>query len=151
MWNTARPYFYLRTTSDHRIVFGGCDEPFADPARRDKKLGEKTRQLEKQFADLFPALAFRGEFAWTGTFAETRDGLPCIGSAYTGSRIFYALGYGGNGITFSQIAARILRDLCLEKSNLDAALFRFDRFGHKPRPGSAIKNRGRRSAFRVKA
>lgn len=139
MWETARPYFYLRTTSDHRIVFGGQDEPFGDPKRRDKKLPVKARRLERQFADLFPTLAFRAEFAWTGTFAETRDGLPCIGPASTGSRVFYALGYGGNGITFSQIAAGILRDLCLGKPHPDAALFRFDRIGHTSRPGPVIK------------
>jgi len=139
IWETARPYFYLRTTADHRIVFGGRDEAFSDPKRRDKKLGQKTRQLERQFAELFPALAFRAEFAWTGTFAETRDGLPCIGPATTGSHVLYALGYGGNGITFSQIAARLLRDHCLNKSNADAALFRFDRFGPKPKPGPAAR------------
>lgn len=141
MWETARPYFYLRTTPDHRIVFGGCDEPFSNPSRRDKLLKAKTRQLEAQFADLFPALAFRAEFAWTGTFAETSDGLPCIGPTVTGSRVFYALGYGGNGITFSQIAARILHDLCLEKTNADAALFRFDRLGHKSASGPAIRKK----------
>lgn len=139
MWETARPYFYLRTTADHRIIFGGRDERFSDPKRRDKKLAQKTGELERQFAELFPALAFRAEFAWTGTFAETRDGLPCIGPAVTGSRVLYALGYGGNGITFSQIAARILRDLCLEKPNADSTLFRFDRFGSQPTSGLAAR------------
>lgn len=127
MWETARPYFYLRTTPDHRIIFGGADEPFADPARRDRKLKTKTRELELQFAELFPHLAFKAEYAWTGTFAETVDGLPCIGPVRENSRVFCALGYGGNGITFSQIAARILRDLCLGKRNDDAKLFRLDR------------------------
>lgn len=138
MWETSRPYFYLRTTPDHRIIFGGRDEPFADAPRRDKMLTTKKRQLEKQFAALFPALAFKAECAWTGTFAETRDGLPCIGPAVTGSHVLFALGYGGNGITFSQIAARLLRDVCLDKSNSDAALFRFDRFGHKPTPSFRV-------------
>ncbi len=127
MWDTARPYFYLRTTPDHRIIFGGMDEPFASPSRRDRMLRSKTRALENQFAELFPALAFKAAFAWTGTFASTRDGLPCIGPAKPGSRIFAALGYGGNGITFSQIAARLLTDLCLGRTNSDLHLFRLDR------------------------
>ncbi len=133
MWETARPYFYLRTTADHRIVFGGEDEPFAHPSRRDRQLRAKTRRLEARFAELFPRLAFRADYAWTGTFAETTDGLPCIGPAAPGSRILYALGYGGNGITFSQIAARLLRDACLGKPNPDAALFTFDRLEKNPR------------------
>lgn len=127
MWETARPYFYLRTTPDHRILFGGADEPFANPSRRDRKLRSKTRELERRFAGLFPHLAFDAEYAWTGTFAETLDGLPCIGAVRPGSRVLCALGYGGNGITFSQIAARILRDLCLGKRNRDSDLFRLDR------------------------
>jgi glycine/D-amino acid oxidase-like deaminating enzyme len=131
MWETARPYFYLRTTPDHRIVFGGLDEPFATAKRRDRKLAAKTRQLETKFAALYPSLAFRAAYAWSGTFAETTDGLPCIGPTRRGSKLLHALGYSGNGITFSQIAARILRDMCLGRSNADAALFAFDRRGRR--------------------
>lgn len=107
MWETARPYFYLRTSSDHRIIFGGADEPFDTVSSRGRQLKRKTRRLEEQFATLFPHLAFKADYAWSGTFADTVDGLPCIGPKTAGSRVLYALGYGGNGITFSQIAARI--------------------------------------------
>ena len=37
------------------------------------------------------------------------------------------LGYGGNGITFSWIAAGILLDLFLGRENPDAEIFGFDR------------------------
>ena len=40
---------------------------------------------------------------------------------------FFALGYGGNGITFSVTAADILADLCLGRFNADARIFRLDR------------------------
>ena len=40
---------------------------------------------------------------------------------------YFALGYGGNGITFSLIAAEIIRDVFLGRKNLDAPLFRFGR------------------------
>lgn len=127
IWETARPYRYLRTTEDHRIVIGGEDEPFADPRRRDAKLPAKTRRLETQFRTLFPHLPFEREFAWTGTFVESPDGLPYIGPREPGAKILYALGYGGNGITFSQIAAKIIGRLCLARHHPDAALFRFGR------------------------
>lgn len=138
MWETARPYFYLRTTADHRIVFGGEDEPFANSQRRDRKLKQKTRRLERRFAQLFPQLAFRAEYAWTGTFADTVDALPCIGPIEAGSRVLFALGYGGNGITFGQMAARLLRDVCTGKANSDAALFAFDRIRKSPQIRSRI-------------
>jgi glycine/D-amino acid oxidase-like deaminating enzyme len=131
MWETARPYFYLRTTSDHRIVFGGADEPFVTDSDRERKLKRKTRELEHAFAANFPQLAFKADYAWSGAFAETTDGLPCVGPKSVGSRIFFALGYGGNGITFSQIAARILRDACIGKKNPDAKLFGFQRLAHR--------------------
>jgi glycine/D-amino acid oxidase-like deaminating enzyme len=131
MWETARPYFYLRTTADHRIVFGGLDDPFATPSRRARRLPAKTRRLENLFAAMYPNLAFRAEYAWSGAFADTTDGLPCIGPARPGAHVLYALGYGGNGITFSQIAAKILRDLCLGRPNADAALFGFHRMPSK--------------------
>ncbi len=127
MWETARPYFYLRTTKDRRIVMGGEDEPFADPKRRDAKLAKKARRLEERFAALFPGVPFERELAWTGTFVESPDGLPYIGAREPGSKILYALGYGGNGITFSQIAAKILGRICRGGRHPDERLFRFER------------------------
>jgi glycine/D-amino acid oxidase-like deaminating enzyme len=41
--------------------------------------------------------------------------------------MYFALGYGGNGITFSMIAARLILDLYLGRPNQDAAVFAFDR------------------------
>ncbi|RYF85613.1 MAG: FAD-binding oxidoreductase [Chitinophagaceae bacterium] len=40
---------------------------------------------------------------------------------------FVALGFGGNGITFSLIAAEMLSDALAGKEMKDAALFSFDR------------------------
>lgn len=127
IWETARPYFYLRTTGDHRVLIGGEDEPFADPKRRDAKLPAKTRKLLKRFRALFPAIPFEVDYEWTGTFGETKDGLPLIGPKPGSPRILYALGYGGNGITFSQIAADLLERMCHGVTPKDAKLFRFDR------------------------
>lgn len=127
IWETARPYFYMRTTSDHRILMGGEDEPFADPARRDAKIATKARRLQRRFRELFPNVPFEIEYAWTGTFGESPDGLPYIGAKAGSPRVLYALGYGGNGITFSQIAATILTRICLGQRVPDAKLFRFDR------------------------
>jgi glycine/D-amino acid oxidase-like deaminating enzyme len=42
-------------------------------------------------------------------------------------RCYFALGFGGNGITYSVIAAKIIRDALLNRPNADARLFRFDR------------------------
>jgi len=133
IWETARPYFYLRTTEDRQILIGGEDEPFADPARRDAKIAAKTRKLLRRFRQIFPAIPFEVDFAWTGTFGESPDGLPYIGAKPGSPRILYALGYGGNGITFSQIAATLLTRLCQDRPSRDLHLFRF----HRPLPRGA--------------
>lgn len=76
---------------------------------------------------MFPDLSFKVDFSWAGTFAETEDGLPYIGSIKQLPNTYFALGYGGNGITFSQIAAEILSDLLLGVKNKDAKIYSFDR------------------------
>lgn len=40
-WNSADPYLYMRTVNNDRIIIGGRDEPFYDPAKRDKLLEKK--------------------------------------------------------------------------------------------------------------
>jgi glycine/D-amino acid oxidase-like deaminating enzyme len=126
-WETARPYFYLRSTPDGRAMMGGADEDFADPPRRDRLIEDKARQLAQRFERMFPAIALTPVCCWAGTFAQTRDGLPYIGGCGRFPNGYFALGYGGNGITFSLIAAEIIRDLYTGRANPAAHLFRFDR------------------------
>ena len=66
-------------------------------------------------------------FEWVGTFAETPDGLPYIGRDANYPGFLFALGYGGNGITFSVIAAEIIAAECRGRSGKDADVFRIDR------------------------
>jgi len=127
IWNTADPYLYMRTTSDGRILIGGRDAEFYNPKKRDSLIVEKTKQLEKDFSKLFPEIEFKTEFSWTGTFGSTKDGLPYIGKYNKIPNSYFALGFGGNGITFSLVAAKIITDLILGKPNKDAELFKFYR------------------------
>lgn len=127
IWESARPYCYLRTTADGRAIIGGADKPHRGAARRDRELPEQARRLRARFERLFPGIPFRPAFKWAGTFAVTRDGLPFIGAHPALPRAWLALGYGGNGITFAVVAARILRTLCAGRRDADAALFRFGR------------------------
>lgn len=127
IWNTANPYLYMRTTPDGRILVGGRDENFYDPKKRDKLLEKKSKQLVNDVNKIFPELKFKSEFSWTGTFGSTKDGLPFIGVYDKIPNSYFALGFGGNGITFSLIAAEIITDLIQGKENKDASIFSFDR------------------------
>lgn len=126
IWETKTPYLYMRTTSDQRILVGGRDEVFSDAKKRDALIPKKRAQLEADFQKLFPEIPFQTDFAWAGTFAETKDGLPYIGP-YDDPRIHFAMGYGGNGIVFSVVGAQIISDAIQGKKNPDAEIFRFDR------------------------
>ena len=106
---------------------GGKDVPFSSAQQRDRLITEKTKSLEQSFEKLFPAISFKTDFEWAGTFASTKDGLPYIGSIPQRQHTYFALGFGGNGITFSSIAADIIRDLLSGRKNKDAEIFSFDR------------------------
>ncbi len=127
IWTTASPYLYLRTTKDNRIIIGGRDEEFFSHTKRDELIPLKAKQLEKDFKKLFPPTPFKSEFAWAGVFGSTKDGLPYIGEYKKLPHSFFALGFGGNGITFSQIAGEIIADFIKGKKNSDAKLFSFER------------------------
>lgn len=127
IWNTDDPYLYMRTTKDSRIIIGGRDEKFYNPEKRDKLLDQKSEKLERDFRKLFPKIPFNTEYKWTGTFGSTKDGLPFIGPYDPLPNSFFSLGFGGNGITFSLIAAEIIRDLIIGKRNEDAEIFKFER------------------------
>ena len=129
IWETADPYTYLRTTEDRRVLIGGADEAFRDPAHRDRLVERKARLLQRRFEQWFPRIRFERSGAWAGTFAKTADGLPLIGPHPQVPRLYFALGYGGNGVTFSLIAARLIRDQILGRPNSDAELFGFKRLG----------------------
>lgn len=127
IWNTANPYLYMRTTNDRRIIVGGRDEAFYNPILRDKLLKKKTKQLTHDIGILFPNIPVVPEFSWTGTFGITRDALPFIGRYQKFPNTYFALGFGGNGITFSSIAAQLIRDRIKGIHNTDLDLFKFER------------------------
>ena len=127
IWETARPYLYLRTTDDGRALIGGEDDRFHNPSRRDRRVDKKTDRLAKRFREMFPSIDLSVDCRWAGTFGETKDGLAYIGSIRQMPRCHFALGFGGNGITFSIIAAQIIRETLCGRSHPDAHLFRFDR------------------------
>lgn len=127
LWNTADPYLYMRTTPDNRILIGGRDENFYSPKKRDELIADKTRKLNNDFQKAFPHINFIPEFSWTGTFGSTKDGLPFIGRYKKLPNSYFALGFGGNGITFSLIAAEMIAQLISGKENADAHIFSFDR------------------------
>jgi len=128
VWESARPYLYMRSTRDGRLLVGGEDDAIDIPARRDSRVQKKQARLQAKLGKLFPGLDYVPAFAWAGTFAETADGLPWFGPHDSrGPRVHFALAYGGNGITYSMIGAGLLRAAIERRKHPLAELFSFRR------------------------
>lgn len=128
VWESARPYLYLRRTADRRLLVGGEDDAIDIPAKRDAKLAGKVRTLKRRVEAMYPQFNWMPAFSWAGTFAETEDGLPFFGPHREhGARVLFAMAYGGNGITYSAIGADILAAHVSGRGHPLKALFSFGR------------------------
>lgn len=127
IWETARPYIYMRTTRDNRVLVGGEDEPWSRRHADEALLLRKTDRLLARAREWFPRLRLEIAYRWAGVFGSTADGLPLIGAKRGHPHTWFTLGFGGNGITFGAIAALMLRDDVLGRRHPDTALFAFDR------------------------
>ncbi len=109
IWEDRDDYLYARTTADGRIVIGGEDDDKAiEQEARDTLMPAKSAALTRQLKALWPAARAEAEFSWSGVFDTTGDGLPLIGPVPGAKGVYAAYGYGGNGITFSYLAAELL-------------------------------------------
>jgi FAD dependent oxidoreductase len=109
IWEDSKDYLYARSTSAGRIIIGGEDsDEVVEPDARDCLIPQKARALRQKLAALWPEANTDIEFR-AGTFDTTSDGLPLIGPVPGAKGVFAAYGYGGNGITFSFLAARVDR------------------------------------------
>lgn len=125
LWEQSDPYLYLRTSADGRVIAGGEDETFNDPDRRDALIPRKMAAIRRKLKAFLPGFDHDIEHAWAGTFAESRTGLPAIGPVPGMPHVFATLGAGGNGITYSAIAAAIAAAWVAGRRHPDLDLFRF--------------------------
>lgn len=126
-WDTGNPYLYMRVTDDNRILAGGEDEPFKNPDRRDRLIEKKQQIILKKINEKFEQLKLIPDHAWAGTFGVTKDSLPYIGAHPDYPNTYFALAFGGNGITFSIMAMQILSDALAGKPSKFLEYFRFKR------------------------
>ncbi len=127
LWDTGRPYHYGRWTHDYRLLFGGHDQPHKRKTTA-ATIDRRVSALLAERHDLFPGgRSIEVDFAWEGLFATTPDGLPYIGTHRHYPRHLFALGYGGNGMTFGFLAAQIIARHVRGQELPTDALFRFNR------------------------
>lgn len=126
IWEASDPYLYLRASADGRIICGGEDEDFTDSDRRDALIPQKTAAIAAKLKKLLPSVDAAPEFAWAGSFGSSGTGLPLIGKLPRHARIFAVMGYGGNGITYSQIASEVVSSAIAGGRDCDKDLYALD-------------------------
>lgn len=130
IWETERPYLYLRHAPGNRIIIGGLDEA-TKVVPSEKHILHQAGKLMDKLQKLFPRIKTRCAACWGARFGATDDGLPFIGSLSDHPEFYLLLGYGGNGTVYSAIGAQILLDLAEKKINPYADIFKVDRVKKK--------------------
>ena len=123
-WDDEEPYHYFRWVNSREVIAGGEDrlmrgpKPAASPHEALAAFIGKTAGVNPS------AIVHR----WQGSIFATGDSLPYYGAypAY-GNRIYFATGFGGNGMTFGALAGVVISDMILGNENRFAELFSFNR------------------------
>lgn len=111
IWETNRPYLYMRTTLDNRILVGGLDEPLTPAGLNQNKITLNGQKLLNKLQELFPTFGdISISHSWAGVFATSKDGVPMIGRHPDYPHSYFIEGYGGNGTVYSMLAADLLAE-----------------------------------------
>ena len=127
IWESKRPYLYMRTTVDNRIIVGGLDEDEPQAPLSNESIMKRSENLKKQLKALFPELPIEIDYAYCATFGESLDNLPFIGEHPSKRNHYYLLGYGGNGTVYSMLGSKILAEIMTGKANSDAHIVQLER------------------------
>jgi glycine/D-amino acid oxidase-like deaminating enzyme len=113
--DTENPYHYFRVDPQkgtERVILGGEDHRKELPMKEDT-----SYEALIEYADsIIPKENRKITKQWNGIILEPVDGLATIGQI-TEEHVLYALGFSGNGMTYSAISAMIFRDVITGSDN----------------------------------
>lgn len=121
LFNQKNLFWALRPTADNRIVFIENDALYFYHVDRDySHRPSEYRSHYKLLIKMFPFLkGIKLTHQWGGRIGITLDFLPSIGRTGRHQNIYYSMGYNGHGLTFSQLAGKMLAELMAgEKTEL---------------------------------
>lgn len=112
---------YYRLLPDSRVQIGSRSAISGIDAPEEKYKDFLIRDLYRKF----PALAgIEIDYSWWGWVDVSHDMMPRIFRPDPSQTIFYALGYGGNGVMYSAQAGRRLADSIAGTGTPDLPIFR---------------------------
>ena len=128
----CEPHHYIRFTKDNRIMLSGENVktcPKMSDGNYLKNISkDKYSKLNSYLNKLFHNINnYEIEFEFNGTFASTVDSLPIIDEIEDMPNCFCNLGYGSNGILFSVIGGKMLKDAVKGLYTKDMKMFSIKR------------------------
>ncbi len=127
IWETARPYIYMRTTNDNRVIIGGLDDNTNYPEDRDSKLINKKNQLIEELNKRFPTINAHAEYYLSAFYGGIVDGIPIIGQYEEYPNCYFLFAFGDNGTVYSQLLSKIIVEDIVNGNSPDVALYLQDR------------------------
>ncbi|MGN6466969.1 MAG: NAD(P)/FAD-dependent oxidoreductase [Rhizobiaceae bacterium] len=120
--------FYYRLMPDGRVQIGSRSAITGADAENPRHLKLLVDGLHRKF----PALkGIDIDYSWWGWVDVSHDMMPRIFQPDPKQRIFYAMGYGGNGVMYSAQAGRRMAQLVAGKGGgLDLPIFASELPGH---------------------
>jgi glycine/D-amino acid oxidase-like deaminating enzyme len=107
---------YGQRTADNRLVFGGRGAPYHLGSRIRPRFDRSPRvfaMLERTLVDMFPVLdGVETTHTWGGVLGVPRDWCASVGFDHA-TRVGWAGGYVGDGVSTTNLAGRTLCDLVL--------------------------------------
>ncbi|RDD73403.1 NAD(P)/FAD-dependent oxidoreductase [Paracoccus versutus] len=125
VWEAADPYLYFRTTPSGRIIAGGEDEASPDAYEDAGKLRRNAAEIARKLRETCGIRIGRPAYRWAAAFGDSDDGLPIVDAVPGCRRCHAVMGFGGNGITYSVIAAELTARRIDGRADPDADLYRF--------------------------
>jgi glycine/D-amino acid oxidase-like deaminating enzyme/nitrite reductase/ring-hydroxylating ferredoxin subunit len=116
IYDMENPYNYYRSQKigcHEFIVAGGKDHKTGEHVHAYSRFTELEAQVRRYF-DVKEIVA-----RWSSQFFESADGLPYIGHLPGAPKnVYVATGFGGNGVTYSHVAAQLLTDIITGRLNI---------------------------------
>lgn len=128
----CEPRHYLRFTKDNRIIYTGENMKICPKMASEKYMknlsNDKYSRLNSCLNKLLHNIdSCEIDYAYNGTYADTIDSLPIIDEIEDMPNCLCNLGFGSNGIIFSIIGAKILKDAVKGLYTKDMKMFRIKR------------------------
>lgn len=115
------PYHYYRTqyiNGEPYLIAGGEDHKTAHQQNTQSCFRNLEAHVRRHFN------VSEVTHCWSSQYFEPDDGIPYIGHLPGHSNnVYVATGFGGNGMTYSHIAARVFRSIILETADPLISLF----------------------------